>query len=186
MHWNRGERMSLFQMSVAGGVLILFIVVIRAVAIHRLPKTTFFVLWLIAALRLLLPLSIPLPGGLPVNVASISDAVQDFAAQNFVQGNEEGSSSTQAPPSFAPDVEPGEQFQATAQEIERAPVFVVVWLAGFLLLAAYFAISYLRSLQKFRMSLPDNTPYVQRWLSEHRITRPLEVRSSDLISSPLT
>ena len=186
MHWNRGERMSLFQMSVAGGVLILFIVVIRAVAIHRLPKTTFFVLWLIAALRLLLPLSIPLPGGLPVNVASISDAVQDFAAQNFVQGNEEGSSSTQAPPSFAPDVEPGEQFQATAQEIERVPVFVVVWLAGSLLLAAYFAISYLRSLQKFRMSLPDNTPYVQRWLSEHRITRPLEVRSSDLISSPLT
>ena len=173
-------------MSVAGGVLILFIVVIRAVAIHRLPKTTFFVLWLIAALRLLLPLSIPLPGGLPVNVASISDAVQDFAAQNFVQGNEEGSSSTQAPPSFAPDVEPGEQFQATAQEIERVPVFVVVWLAGSLLLAAYFTISYLRSLQKFRMSLPDNTPYVQRWLSEHRITRPLEVRSSDLISSPLT
>ena len=186
MHWNRGERMSLFQMSVAGGVLILFIVVIRAVAIHRLPKTTFFVLWLIAALRLLLPLSIPLPGGLPVNVASISDAVQDFAAQNFVQGNEEGSSSTQAPPSFAPNVEPGVQFQATAQEIERVPVFVVVWLAGSLLLAAYFAISYLRSLQKFRMSLPDNTPYVQRWLSEHRITRPLEVRSSDLISSPLT
>ena len=186
MHWNRGERMSLFQMSVAGGVLILFIVVIRAVAIHRLPKTTFFVLWLIAALRLLLPLSIPLPGGLPVNVASISDAVQDFAAQNFVQGNEEGSSSTQAPPSFAPDVEPGEQFQATAQEIERVPVFVVVWLAGSLLLAAYFTLSYLRSLQKFRMSLPDNTPYVQRWLSEHRITRPLEVRSSDLISSPLT
>ena len=173
-------------MSVAGGVLILFIVVIRAVAIHRLPKTTFFVLWLIAALRLLLPLSIPLPGGLPVNVASISDAVQDFAAQNFVQGNEEGSSSTQAPPSFAPDVEPGEQFQATAQEIERVPVFVVVWLAGSLLLAADFTISYLRSLQKFRMSLPDNTPYVQRWLSEHRITRPLEVRSSDLISSPLT
>ena len=173
-------------MSVAGGVLILFIVVIRAVAIHRLPKTTFFVLWLIAALRLLLPLSIPLPGGLPVNVASISDAVHDFAAQNFVQGNEEGSSSTQAPPSFAPDVEPGEQFQATAQEIERVPVFVVVWLAGSLLLAAYFTISYLRSLQKFRMSLPDNTPYVQRWLSEHRITRPLEVRSSDLISSPLT
>ncbi len=173
-------------MSVAGGVLILFIVVIRAVAIHRLPKTTFFVLWLIAALRLLLPLSIPLPGGLPVNVASISDAVQDFAAQNFVQENEGGSSSTQAPPSFAPNVEPGVQFQATAQEIERVPVFVVVWLAGSLLLAAYFAISYLRSLQKFRMSLPDNTPYVQRWLSEHRITRPLEVRSSDLISSPLT
>ena len=53
--------MSLFQMSVAGGVLILFIVVIRALAIHRLPKTTFLALWMIAALRLLLPFSIPLP-----------------------------------------------------------------------------------------------------------------------------
>ena len=52
--------MSLFQMSVAGGVLILFIVVIRALAIHRLPKTTFLALWMIAALRLLLPFSIPL------------------------------------------------------------------------------------------------------------------------------
>ena len=48
-------------MSVAGGVLILFIVVIRALAIHRLPKTTFLALWMIAALRLLLPLSIPMP-----------------------------------------------------------------------------------------------------------------------------
>ena len=48
-------------MSVAGGVLILFIVVIRALAIHRLPKTTFLFLWMIAALRLLLPFSIPLP-----------------------------------------------------------------------------------------------------------------------------
>lgn len=52
--------MSLFQMSVAGGVLILFIVLIRALAIHRLPKTTFLALWMIAALRLLLPFSIPL------------------------------------------------------------------------------------------------------------------------------
>ena len=53
--------MSLFQMSVAGGVLIVFIVVIRALAIHRLPKTTFLALWMIAAARLLVPFSIPLP-----------------------------------------------------------------------------------------------------------------------------
>ena len=50
--------MSLFQMSVAGGVLILFIVVIRALAIHRLQKTTYLALWMIEDMRLLLPLSI--------------------------------------------------------------------------------------------------------------------------------
>ena len=42
--------LEVFQMSVAGGVLILFIVVIRALAIHRLPKTTFLALWMICLL----------------------------------------------------------------------------------------------------------------------------------------
>ena len=36
------------------------------------------------------------------------------------------------------------------------------------------------------MSIPDNTPYIQNWLAAHQISRPLAVRSSDLISSPLT
>ena len=67
--------MSLFQMSVAGGVLILFIVVIRALAIHRLPKTTFLALWMIAALRLLLPFSIPLPFNIHIGLDVFSDAV---------------------------------------------------------------------------------------------------------------
>ena len=70
--------MSLFQMSVAGGVLILFIVVIRALAIHRLPKTTFLALWMIAALRLLLPFSIPLPFNIHIGLDVFSDVVQEY------------------------------------------------------------------------------------------------------------
>ena len=59
-------------------------------------------------------------------------------------------------------------------------------MVGVLLLAIYFSISYFRSMRKFRMSIPDNTPYIQNWLTAHQISRPLAVRSSDLISSPLT
>lgn len=51
--------MSLLQMSISGAILILAIVVIRAVAINRLPKKTFLVLWGIALLRLLIPFSVP-------------------------------------------------------------------------------------------------------------------------------
>lgn len=51
--------MSLLQMSFSGAILILVITVIRAVAIHRLPKKTFLILWGVAVLRLLLPFSIP-------------------------------------------------------------------------------------------------------------------------------
>lgn len=50
--------MSLLQMSFAGGVMILAIIVIRAMAINLLPKKTFGVLWGIVVLRLLLPFSV--------------------------------------------------------------------------------------------------------------------------------
>lgn len=51
--------MSLLQMSFVGAVMILAIIVIRALTINLLPKKTFGVLWGIAVVRLLLPLSLP-------------------------------------------------------------------------------------------------------------------------------
>ncbi|MDE7219327.1 MAG: M56 family metallopeptidase, partial [Oscillospiraceae bacterium] len=53
--------MSLLEMSFAGGVLILAVIVLRALALNRLPKATFLILWAVAVLRLLLPFSIPSP-----------------------------------------------------------------------------------------------------------------------------
>lgn len=167
--------MSLFQMSVAGGVLILFIVVIRALAIHRLPKTTFLALWMIAALRLLLPFSIPLTFNIHIGLDVFSDVVQELPS-----GNIASTLPGDSPPSY--DIGTAVPSPAT----EHISTFVMLWLVGALLLVLYFSISYLRSMRKFRMSIPDNTPYIQNWLTAHQISRPLVVRSSDLISSPLT
>ena len=167
--------MSLFQMSVAGGVLILFIVVIRALAIHRLPKTTFLALWMIAALRLLLPFSIPLPFNIHIGLDVFSDVVQELPS-----GNIASTLPGDSPPSY--DIGTAVPSPAT----EHISTFEILWLVGVLLLALYFFISYFRSMRKFRMSIPDNTPYIQNWLTAHQISRPLAVRSSDLISSPLT
>ena len=162
-------------MSVAGGVLILFIVVIRALAIHRLPKTTFLALWMIAALRLLLPFSIPLPFNIHIGLDVFSDVVQELPS-----GNIASTLPGDSPPSY--DIGTAVPSPVT----ERISIFVMLWLVGALLLVLYFSISYLRSMRKFRMSIPDNTPYIQNWLTAHQISRPLVVRSSDLISSPLT
>ena len=167
--------MSLFQMSLGGGVLILFIVVVRALAIHRLPKTTFLVLWLIAALRLLLPFSIPLPFNIHIGLDVFSDVVQELPS-----GNIASTLPGDSPPSY--DIGTAVPSPAT----EHISTFEILWLVGVLLLAIYFSISYFRSMRKFRMSIPDNTPYIQNWLTAHQISRPLAVRSSDLISSPLT
>ena len=167
--------MSLFQMSVAGGVLILFIVVIRALAIHRLPKTTFLALWMIAALRLLLPFSIPLPFNIHIGLDVFSDVVQELPSGNI---------GSPLPGESLPSYDTGAA--APSPATEHISIFVILWLVGVLLLAIYFSISYFRSMRKFRMSIPDNTPYIQNWLTAHQISRPLAVQSSDLISSPLT
>ena len=162
-------------MSVAGGVLILFIVLIRALAIHRLPKTTFLALWMIAALRLLLPLSIPMPFKIHIDLDVFSDVVQKLPSGNIgfpIPGESRHAYDTGA--------------VVSSPAAERISIFVILWLVGVLLLALYFSISYLRSMRKFRMSVPDNTPYIREWLNAHQIVRPIEVRSSDLISSPLT
>ena len=167
--------MSLFQMSVAGGALILCIVVVRALAIHRLPKTTFLVLWMIAALRLLLPLSIPLPFNIHIGLDVFSDVVQELPSGNI---------GSPLPGESLPSYDTGAATPSPATE--HISIFVILWLVGVLLLAIYFSISYFRSMRKFRMSIPDNTPYIQEWLTTHQIVRPIEVRNSDLISSPLT
>ena len=50
--------MSLLQMSFSGAVLILVVIIIRTLAINRLPKITFLILWEIVLFRLLIPFSI--------------------------------------------------------------------------------------------------------------------------------
>ena len=51
--------MRLLQMSLAGGVMIVVITVLRALAINKVPKKTFLLLWAAALLRLLVPFSLP-------------------------------------------------------------------------------------------------------------------------------
>ncbi|MCM1149494.1 MAG: hypothetical protein NC319_05350, partial [Butyricicoccus sp.] len=50
---------SLLQMSLAGGVMIAAVTVVRALTVRRLPKRMFPVLWYAALARLLVPMSVP-------------------------------------------------------------------------------------------------------------------------------
>ena len=122
--------MSLFQMSVAGGALILCIVVVRALAIHRLPKTTFLVLWMIAALRLLLPLSIPLPFNIHIGLDVFSDVVQELPSRTI---------GYPLPGEVLPSYDAGADVPSPATG--HISTFEILWLVGVLLLALYFSTS---------------------------------------------
>ncbi len=153
--------MNLLSMTLSGGLFVLFIVVVRALALHHLPKGAFLALWEMAALRLLLPFTLPLPFGLPAPAGRLAAGV-----------------SLRAPvaASGAPDL-PG-----------AAPgtALLTAWLMGAALIAAYFAVSYWRARRRFAVSVLDATPAVRCWVAGQALRRPLQVRQSPLVESPLT
>lgn len=165
--------MSLFQMSVYGGILILFILFARLLTINRLPKSTFLILWIITAFRLLLPFSIPLTFKFSISNIDFPKATEDLLIQN--------SNFTSLEKNFS-----SYDVQINNLNSKIRLFFTIIWLIGFILLLTYFFISYIQSVNKFKMSIPDNTLYIQSWLNTHKIIRPIQVRISDQILSPLT
>jgi len=65
--------MNILQMSITAAILILAIIVVRQLAIHRLPKKTFIILWSVVLLRLLIPFFINLPVPAQPSVEAINN-----------------------------------------------------------------------------------------------------------------
>ena len=168
--------MNILQMSFSGAAFITAVVLIRAVAIHKLPKKTFLVLWELVMLRLLIPFSIP-------SMFSVYTLVTHSIASTTL-----------------PEVETDYSIPAmqgllvTTQGAEQPPadisssvsMWFIVWCAGIILIALFFVISYLRCLIEFRTALPVRNHYVEKWLEKCPLKRPILVRQSDRIFAPLT
>lgn len=163
--------MSLVQMTLSGGTFILFIVLVRALALHRLPKWAFLALWEMAVLRLLLPFNIPLPFSADTPMGRLL-TVGEYL-------------SVGSPPGLGPEGV-GLSSASAAVGTASSVVLPVVWLAVAALMAAWFAAAYVRARRRFRWSTPDDAPAVRRWLAGQKLRRPLEVRQSVQVSSPLT
>lgn len=164
--------MTMLQRGLAGAVLILAVAVLRAALGRALPRRVFTVLWWVALLRLLLPWE--LPSRLSVyNLYSRFAAAPQTAAPRPAGGGVTVRLLPGAVPA-APAVRPA---------LPAVSPWALAWLAGTVLLAAWFAVSYLRCRRKFRMSLPAEGDCASRWQAEHpRVS----LRVSDQITGPLT
>lgn len=165
--------MSLLQMSAAGGVMILVITVLRALAMNRVPKKTFLALWAAALLRLLLPVS--LPSALSIYSLlgkTASPAVTELPAP-AVPGLQSGQTAAVLP-------------QTGAVPVQTISVWSIVWLAGLVLCVGFFAVGYWSCCREFRMSFPVDNDVSRRWLEAHPLRRRISIRQSGRVSSPLT
>ncbi|MEH2959042.1 M56 family metallopeptidase [Candidatus Merdisoma sp. JLR.KK006] len=165
-------QMSLLQMSFAGGVMILAVIVIRALAINLLPKKTFGVLWGIVVVRLLIPFSVPSTFSvysLLGNHVSAIDAAKDLQAIGMLPTETTG------------------QMVAMKDGISNAiSIWAVIWAGGVLVCAIFFAVSYWKCRQEFQTSLPVDNDFIRNWLNAHHQRRVISIRQSSRYSAPLT
>ena len=175
MTWSEVKQMSLLQMSFVGAVMILAIIVIRALAINLLPKKTFGVLWGIAVVRLLLPLSLPSVFSvysLLRKYIPVIDAVKGSQAVLVLQ--------TETPEQITTM---HNNLSSTANTVS---VWAVIWAIGMLISVMVFAIAYWKCQQEFQTSLPVNNDFITKWLNSHQQKRTISIRQSSRFSAPLT
>ncbi len=171
--------MNLLQMSLSGAVMILVIVALRALAIHRLPKKAFLVLWGVASARLLIPYSFRSAFSIYSLLGRLTTTAETVRDDNPVVPF--------APMAAAYKVMPMPETAVTDNgALFPVDPWVVVWAVGALACAVFFGMAYLKCRKEFRASLPVRNEYVKVWLSEHRIYRAIEIRQSGRISAPLT
>lgn len=181
---------TLLEMSLAGACLIIVVIVLRALLLHRLPKALFFWLWMLALLRLLLPV---FPAS-PLSVfARWEQPAAQWSASVVVQQAPQGEAmlapvAPQAPPvAVAPQAPAAPQASsAAAPEAALMPALTCVWLAVSLLLALLLGLVYARGLRRFQSATPLHSPFLRAWLKRRALRRAVDVRLCPRIDSPMT
>ena len=182
--------MNLLELTLQGGVLIGAILLLRLLGRYRLPGWTFRVLWGIALARLLIPVALPFPWNI---YAGLERLLSPEAAQPIP--SESGALVQALPVPPASDL-PGRDMPSAPQEpawsgtAQTAPMEIpwpaILWLAGAVLLAVAFVVSYRRSVAVFRTALPLTHPAINRWRQCYPVLRGVPIRRCDRIRSPLT
>lgn len=187
--------MSLLQMSLSGGVMILAIIIIRALTINKLPKKVFLILWGIALLRLVLPFSFSSAFSIYSLIPQssfTSEFMTKLPAGNLSSSNlnEQPKEILAAPAAIQTDEwadQPKDLKTDVPSENSVSPsLWTFIWITGMILLAGFFVLTYFKCHKEFQMSLPvDNEPS-RKWLTAHQLRRPVSIRQSGCISAPLT
>lgn len=155
----------LTRMSISGGILIFLILVLRFFTVQKLPKRLFVLLWDIALLRLLFPVSIPVR--LPAS--HVTTAIRN--AENSVlvlHGNE------------IPIAE------ASSGHFKIQNILFLLWLLGTAVWSVVFAYRYWKECGKIKEALPLSPKEENELRTLARIPGWVSLKKSDQILTPVS
>jgi len=172
--------MDIFQMSFSAAFLIIAVIIIRAFALHRLPKKTFLVLWGVVICRLLIPFSIPSRLSFYTGVDMLRRAITAETAYIPAPAVLTGT-----PAMEIVDMGKLAATGASTISISMSPL-ISIWIAGICICTIFFLLSYIKCRREFQTALPVENDFINRWQQRHPLRRTVQIRQSDRIKAPLT
>ncbi|MBR6259315.1 MAG: M56 family metallopeptidase [Oscillospiraceae bacterium] len=185
--------MTLLYMSAAGAALIIIIAIIRLIALRRLPKQAFLLMWLVVVIRLLTPLgpafriSVPLPS--PADKPALIEAYPP-------QENDFSSVRPETPKSYeqtgtynqVPNAAPPASFEQSSVKtgLTTAGILTIIWAAGAVMIVAFMAIMYLRGIKKFKSAVKVSSPELDNWKADHPLRRGYDIKALKGLDTPMT
>ncbi len=161
------------QASITTGILIIIIMVIRRLTKKTLPKATYYILWKISLLELLVPVSV-------TSLFSIYNVIVFPGAQSIFDMIAVKSTSVG-------DIITLITYRLIETELNSGiNLLSIVWLAGFLATALFFVSAWIRFRRLNSVAIPvkDNA-FIENWLDVHRIRRPVRVFTSEKLATPI-
>ena len=206
--------MSIINMKLSASLMIIMIELLRRLTIDKLPKKLFLALWTVTVLRLIIPFSLPFRYSVQSGIFRLLTAAtgrsfgtldsggsSDAFAMRGVSGptaaaigaDSSASSGAAGTAGADSDIAAGAAgtLDAGAGEIINGGyihytlILFCIWLVGLMAAVLYFSVRYIRSVHKFRESVPADDALAKRLASEMHIRRKITVRESDYIRSPL-
>lgn len=169
--------MELLKLSASGAVLILVIAVLRGFLGKRLPRRMFCVLWAVALLRLLVPVSLPAPSSV-YNAPALAEPLQAVTELTPLPSPADGVRPTaEAVPAGG---------MTLSDDSGGLSLWMLLWLLGAAVLGACFLRCHLRCRRTYAESLPIEEGPARQWLEGHPLRRRVQLRRSDRVAAPLT
>lgn len=203
--------MSLWEMSICGGIFIAVIMIIRGLFRKRFSGKIFQILWLAAILRLLVPIAIPWQysvytlaerwnvefagRGILENTAQVegfgntaaeAEAMENVSLTVGRQEKDVGVSIHKSWQDVAVFVNKGWQTIARMVKEQPLPICICIYLLGAVPCTLYYVLSYHRWRKELQTSLPVGNPQIQAWAEALPLRRKVSVRQWEGTATPFT